>query len=269
MVLRLSAMYAWLSAIPTLFAITPPDTAGLGVYVFKVSKIRQSDARSLPQSTQAPTMEAFLPYPNNRLHGEVTLGSLAFSTDQYYKMRILLINIDASDETHAALEALKMLAVAPLKTLVLLRRGRESTYAKKEATWLGSPYVALHWNPNAEDAVEQIRAASHAVLTWMRRNRTAAYPYLPSREAEKVAGGSGAIAKKASMELFKSKKTMLDFSAEVLKGKPTKVRLLTENARIVQRINEHNNLRADMQSDPFAKLATELKSLNKNMSRMK
>jgi hypothetical protein len=234
--------------------------------VFKVPKIWKSDGPLLPKAMQAAAMEAFLPSRDGSLHGEVTLGSLAFSRDQYYKMRGLLIKVDASDDSHAVLDALKKLAVAPLKTLLLSRSGRESTYAKREKTWLGSTYVTLHWNASAEDAVAQMRAAAHGIISWMRRDRTAAYPYLPARKARNVAGDSDAISEKTGIELFKPKRKALDFTAEVLRGRPTMVKHFNDCSRVVQRVNEDQNPRVNRQSDQLAKLTAEIRSLKKNMN---
>jgi hypothetical protein len=155
-------------------------------------------------------MEAFLPVPDRRLEGEVTLGSLAFPREQYHAVRDLLIALDATDETHGVLEELKALVKAPVKTLILLRRGRESTYAKKEAPAFGflnaSSYAALHWNPGEENAREQLYAALRGTARWMRGDRSATYPSPPTRSAAKPRMLAG-----------KSDAPDLDFTREVLK----------------------------------------------------
>jgi hypothetical protein len=244
----------------------------LGFVVFNLANLWKSASRRSPSAaTQAATMEAFLPLPDRGLEGEVTLGSLAFVRDQYHRVRAALIDIDAADETHAVLNELKTLAVAPLKTLLVLRRGRESTHAKKERSAFGSAYVALQWNPNDEDAAEQLGAAIHDINIWMRGNRSASYPYSPARQPEQRATVAEAAPNKARTEFFKKKKRSLDFTAEVLKGKPQPARLASENSRIVQRISEHSDSAKDKGSKDvpvsvqLGKLTAEIRDLKKSL----
>jgi hypothetical protein len=171
------------------------------------------------QATQAATTEAFLPVPDGKLEGEVTLGSLTFPREHYHAVRALLVEIDAADETHGILEALKALVDAPLKTTLLLRRGgRESTYAKKEMPALGflNPYVAVHWNPSDENASERLRVALRNVAKWMRGDRSALYPCPPVAVPAKPPILSGSIPSNPLASMFKEQPT-LNFSEEVFK----------------------------------------------------
>ena len=128
-----------------------------------------------------------------------------------------MIEIDAADETRGLLEALKALTAAPVKTLIHLRRGRESTCARKEAGFLAL-YVAVHWNPADENAGERLRAALNDVRRWMRGDRTALYPSRPLSARAKPAVIAGSVPAPANplASMFKER-AVLNFSEEVMR----------------------------------------------------
>jgi hypothetical protein len=173
---------------------------------------------------QAATLDAFLPAPDRRLDGEIQLGSLAFPRDAYRTLRDLLVKADALDAGHVLLHVFQQLLTAPLKTILLLRRGKESTYAKKEMGFFNAaPCVAVHWNANDPHAYTILHTTLRNVVTWMNGDRTAAYPSPPiansSLAKPKIEAEKSPENPLAAM--FKPKAT-LDFSGEVLGHKHRK-----------------------------------------------
>jgi hypothetical protein len=174
---------------------------------------------SLSALEQATTMQAFLPLPPDKLeYAEIQLGFLAFPSDVYPALRLVLVTADATDPEHQVLQAFKNLLTAPLKTLILVRRGQESTYAKKEIPmWLhASAYVALHWNPHEDDAYARLHRALQNTLKWMSGNRASLFPSPPEKQSDDSPAKMATANLNPLAEMFKPKAT-LDFTGEVLK----------------------------------------------------